>query len=604
MAKSKLEIFVTAQTDKAVAALKKLDKATEDVGDQSKDTGGKLGILDGAMLAAGGMAVNMAMNFAKSIPELVELGVQAERAELALKGYAGGSEAAAEYTDAVRDAAGGAISKMDAMQNASRLLAMGLATSTDEAATLTEMAITLGASMGKGPTQAFEEFSLMLANQSIPRLDTFGISASKVRERMAELAEEDGNLDRQTRFLIATMEIGEGKLEKLAEAGFNAVSSLDQLKAIMADAKVEGASLLWDAVEPLTKGILELRDAQLDEKQTMLETAVTFDEYYEALGKMETGLMGAGGANEDLARATWEVYQASLDTTNAAYDLHEAYRQGRIVFEEAEVAVRDYKDELGDLADAVSGKVGQAFDAFKEKQLGLREAILETEGEISTFNTKQMLTPEQLEQLNEAVARIDEQKAALIRLEKEYDIQTQKMVFNMMAQKLAASDLAPDVQLAFLTTLAGELDIIDDRTVATTLGVNQAVITLMSGIEGASEKAQAELDGVIARIDSIPAWKQVDIIVNFRQIGGNLARLTGGYGYQHGGSFIVGGQGVDQTPVSFMATRGEKVDITPSGEAKNSGGWTGDFIYAPGFSLGSREEFETVIAPMLRDAVR
>ena len=37
--------------------------------------------------------------------------------------------------------------------------------------------------------------------------------------------------------------------------------------------------------------------------------------------------------------------------------------------------------------------------------------------------------------------------------------------------------------------------------------------------------------------------------------------------FQHGGSFMVGGPaGIDRTPVSFMATRGEKVTVTPVGQ--------------------------------------
>ena len=73
--------------------------------------------------------------------------------------------------------------------------------------------------------------------------------------------------------------------------------------------------------------------------------------------------------------------------------------------------------------------------------------------------------------------------------------------------------------------------------------------------------------------------------------------------YQHGGSFMVGGpSGIDRTPVSFMATRGERVDITPRGGQR--GGGTVNFTYAPALSLGNREEFETIIAPMLRDAIR
>jgi len=43
-------------------------------------------------------------------------------------------------------------------------------------------------------------------------------------------------------------------------------------------------------------------------------------------------------------------------------------------------------------------------------------------------------------------------------------------------------------------------------------------------------------------------------------------------GFQHGGSFIVGGSGgTDKTPVSFMATRGERVSIETPNQSQASG---------------------------------
>lgn len=675
MAKSKLEIFVTAATDKAVAAMNKLNKATGDVGDETDDTGKKMGFLDGVMLSLGGMATNMAISFAKSIPEMVELGIEAERAEVALIAYAGSSEEAAKFTDAVRDAAGGAISELDAMQNASRLLAMGLATNTDEAAKLTEIAVTLGASMGKGPKQAFEEFTLMLANQSIPRLDTFGISAGKVRERMAALADENAGMDRQTRFLIATMEDAEGKLIQLAEAGFDATSSVDQLKAASMDAKVEMAKMLSEGIEPTLVKLLEMRQATLDEKQAILEGAESFDEYYKALDRVESGLMGAGGASEELARATWEVYQASLDTSNAAYDLHEQYRLGKVIFEEAEVAIRNYAGELDTLSEIVNNKVGQAYDRFIEKQEDLNESISDIEGEIKELENAQYITPAQLSEIKEGEekiifwggwvetleGRIDtlnkkpyltdiqkselaqmkldletatgnvetaeesieglnelmmvtvdqkgqvvdlneklvEQQEKVVELEEAYEKQTKKMIFNMLAQKLAASDMAEDVQLQILTKVATAYDLMDDKQVAATTGIMQAMANL-SAEGGPTDAFYQMIFGIGRELETYP--KNIDIIANVSVVGADLAAITGGYGFQHGGSFLVGGQGVDQTPVAFMATRGERVTITPPG-AKGGGGRPIN-IYFSGPVYGDQYELERTILPIVEKGIR
>ena len=68
MAKSKLEILVTAKTDKAVKTLGKVSKATKDLDKKSRIGAKGMSLLDGVMLSLGGMATNFALNLAKSVP--------------------------------------------------------------------------------------------------------------------------------------------------------------------------------------------------------------------------------------------------------------------------------------------------------------------------------------------------------------------------------------------------------------------------------------------------------------------------------------------------------------------------------------------------------
>jgi len=87
----------------------------------------------------------------------------------------------------LRDATRGMVADDDLMAAANKFVAMGLAENTEEAAKLSEMATQLGMAMGEDATASMENFALMLANQSILRLDSFGISSGKVRERIEEL---------------------------------------------------------------------------------------------------------------------------------------------------------------------------------------------------------------------------------------------------------------------------------------------------------------------------------------------------------------------------------------------------------------------------------
>jgi len=89
--------------------------------------------------------------------------------------------------DQLREATRGMVADDELMAAANKFVAMGLAENTEEAAKLSEMATQLGMAMGNDATASMENFALMLANQSILRLDSFGISSAKVRERIEEL---------------------------------------------------------------------------------------------------------------------------------------------------------------------------------------------------------------------------------------------------------------------------------------------------------------------------------------------------------------------------------------------------------------------------------
>jgi len=102
------------------------------------------------------------------------------------------------------------------MSGASSLLNMGLAGSNAEAEQLIELAYKL-----KKPTEtaseAIENFSLMLANQSVARLDSFGISSGQVRSRIEELIEAGQALNREDAFKMAVLEIGTEKITRLGD---------------------------------------------------------------------------------------------------------------------------------------------------------------------------------------------------------------------------------------------------------------------------------------------------------------------------------------------------------------------------------------------------
>lgn len=140
----------------------------------------------------------------------------------------------------LRAATNGMVNDADLMLSANRFMSMGLAESAEEAAGLAEMATRLGTAMGGTATQSMEDFALMLANQSIPRLDSFGISSGRVRARIDELMASTEGLTREQAFMQAVSEEGAVALERLGSAGATGANvSLEQLKATFENLKLQ-----------------------------------------------------------------------------------------------------------------------------------------------------------------------------------------------------------------------------------------------------------------------------------------------------------------------------------------------------------------------------
>ena len=99
--------------------------------------------------------------------------------------------------EGLRAATRGMVADADLMEAGNKFLAMGLADSAEGAAELAEVATQLGMAMGEDATASMENFALMMANQSIPRLDSFGISSGQVRSRITELMEATEGLTRE-----------------------------------------------------------------------------------------------------------------------------------------------------------------------------------------------------------------------------------------------------------------------------------------------------------------------------------------------------------------------------------------------------------------------
>jgi hypothetical protein len=142
--------------------------------------------------------------------------------------------------------------------------------------------------MGMDARKAMSDFSLMLANNSIMRLDQFGISSGRVRERIHELQAATDGLSRSDAFKMAVLEEGAAALERLGSAAFAAETPMNRLAASVQNMAQSFAGDFTTGLNS-TIGILEIatgnNQVQLQIESTATANATAYAQrYHEALG--------------------------------------------------------------------------------------------------------------------------------------------------------------------------------------------------------------------------------------------------------------------------------------------------------------------------------
>ena len=221
-----IQINIDGQ-DNASPKLGRVNDELDDMRGRGNNAADSISNLNGIITTAG--LVTAAWQIADKVNELADLGREAQAADRVFTSLAGGSDEAASALSRMRDATNGAVDNLTLMRGANQLLLTNLASSTDQAAELTQVAVQLGAAMGQDAAGAIDNFNSALLNNSFVRLDTLGISAQAVRERVEELKE--AGMDMSEAFAQATLEEGRIAIERLGDAAnvsdsaFNRVST-------------------------------------------------------------------------------------------------------------------------------------------------------------------------------------------------------------------------------------------------------------------------------------------------------------------------------------------------------------------------------------------
>jgi hypothetical protein len=337
---------------------------------------------------------------------LVETAIQiddvsqsAERAYLTFQRLAGSE--APEAMERLREATRRAASDQELMAGATRFLTMRLADNITEAARMAEIATQLGMAMSMpgGPTAAMSDFALLLANQSIQRLDQFGISSGAVRERIDELTSSQTGLTRETAFVTAVMEQAE---EAMRRVGEQAPTTGEALAAAMANLRYNA---MW---------------------------AIGQTDIMEAFGLGRgTVTQLIGGVGDMFGR----IAQSRTRFDQFEADIYKKYEEGVLSLTEANYALAESHEWLDDI---MRGAVGPA-----ELEARIEGLVSAMAGGVPTAAQWELTLSGMETALYDVASAADDAHAALGALLGDPSVQSAKRRYEM-------SQLDPEGQLAYL----------------------------------------------------------------------------------------------------------------------------------------------------------
>jgi len=260
----------------------------------------------------------------------------------------------------LREATGGVVSDFDLIAGANRLLAMNLTNSTDQLTEMTSGAIRLGRAFGKDAKSAIEEFSLLMANQSYLRLDTFGISAAAVRQRVSELKDEFPGITREASFFQATLDEMDNSLSRLGDSATAGETGFARLEARIANFKNEAAGNFAIGVNSIIEGVTAIQDVAARANTSIADVL------------LNPGDAARRASIGDTTRAIWERFGAELSQTTqittmagAPYAVDTYQELQRIV----EAADR-FKTLTGETATS-AGDIAQGYSDIHGRQIEL-----------------------------------------------------------------------------------------------------------------------------------------------------------------------------------------------------------------------------------------
>jgi hypothetical protein len=465
----------------------------------------------GALAIVGGML--------PKVFNLAEEGAAIDRTRQKLDALSEGiGTTANQMQSGLRTATQGAVSDLDLMRGAVTFLNMGFVDSQAGAEDLMQKILLL-----KEPTEdaqaAIENFSLMLANQSVARLDSFGLSSGRVKTRITELMDANKEMTREQAFTIATMEEMDVAIQRQGLSVEDLGNEYSEFKTNLSNATAKGKEFLnmqWKPIIGSINRLVELGKEKWDD--WTLATG-------RSLAAVEHLIPAAEGADRVLTRAN-----QTFDAT--AFNLERLANNA--------LNYRDISEEYAVTAEQVTAAEERQAEVLAEKN-------------------------EMLEAARQRALDIVDAELQKI------DIESQS---NRIVMESAEAYGASATAILEAGVATGELNAIKAMAIAKEIILRKKLEAIGEAYANGTLQAH-ELQGAIAaatdEVNNMPTEHTINIKWNVEAAPEVFTPTTpgtagpGGVTAQHGANFVVPpGYPNDSFPV--LVTSGEHVQVTPRGQ--------------------------------------
>lgn len=447
----------------------------------------------------------------------------------------------------------GMYSDMDLMASATDMVGLGLAKTHDEAVRLSAVSAGLNMDMN--------QLVLTLTNMTTMRFDALGVSVDGFKEKVAAL--EAQGYSTNAAFKEAFLQQAEEQLNKVGSAADSAAGAFLRFEAGNKNAMDEFKSGMGQVLLP----IIEFINTQREMASEAEKGLTAFEEYARALGMTGPELEKIRWNMSD-STSQFELFndeQKRVEQYAKAWE--KALADGNVVLQETNTNYKDLISNIFDMQDEM--------DRYNSKQMELTEGKRDLQVKIASLTEQYGAESKQVVDAKNQLSDLNEQ---LLENGAAHELWAKKTIFAFAQARAAADGNITEGEGQVLIAIGEQLGLFDEKTATTMQNINNAFSSLDSSnaqdVIKAIEDSLKELTGQTYYIDiqtrttgSVPSSPVV------------APAPPSSSGYATGGSFVVGGSGgVDSTPVSFMATPGEVVNISTPEQMKARTGAGGNGV--------------------------